>query len=37
VVWNGKDTNGNDVPSGIYFYRLNANDQVETRKMMLMK
>jgi len=37
VVWNGKDVNGNDVPSGIYFYRLSTDDSVETKKMMLMK
>ncbi|MCB5246785.1 MAG: T9SS type A sorting domain-containing protein [Candidatus Cloacimonetes bacterium] len=36
-VWNGTDNNGNNVTSGIYFYRLTANDSVETRKMMLMK
>lgn len=37
VVWDGKDSNGNSVPSGIYFYRLNFGTHTETRKMMLMK
>jgi len=37
VVWNGKDTNGSAVASGLYFYKLNANGRTETRKMMLMK
>lgn len=37
VVWNGTDSRGNNVPSGIYFYRFTTNDHVETKKMMLMK
>ncbi|MDD3536059.1 MAG: T9SS type A sorting domain-containing protein [Candidatus Cloacimonetes bacterium] len=37
LVWNGTDNNGNNVPSGVYFYRLNANGTSESRKMMLMK
>jgi len=37
VVWTGTDNNGSKVSSGIYFYRLNTGDKVETRKMMLMK
>lgn len=37
VVWNGTDNLGNDVSNGIYFYRLEAGNQVETRKMILMK
>jgi hypothetical protein len=36
-VWNGKDSTGNTVTSGIYFYRLTSGNHVETRKMMLMK
>jgi len=36
-VWNGTDEQGQPVSSGLYFYRLSANGQVETKKMMLMK
>jgi hypothetical protein len=35
--WNGTDNSGNNVSSGIYIYRLRANDQVMSRKMVLMK
>ena len=37
VIWNGSDTNGNRVSSGIYFYKLKAGDFENTRKMILMK
>lgn len=37
VVWNGVDNNGNNVTSGIYFYKLTHNGNSETRKMMLLK
>jgi len=45
VIWDGLDTNGNDVPSGVYFYRLtagrisrdNRGDFTETRRMVLLK
>ncbi len=37
VVWNGTDSSGNSVTSGIYFYKLSHNGRNETRKMMLMK
>ncbi len=37
VTWNGTDNFGNGVSNGIYFYRLEAANQVETRKMVLMK
>ena len=36
-VWDGKDSKGSSVASGLYFYKLNANGRTETRKMMLMK
>jgi predicted acyl esterase len=37
VVWNGLDGNGRPVPSGIYFYRLDARSGSATRKLILMK
>ncbi|HVP37070.1 MAG TPA: cohesin domain-containing protein [Terriglobales bacterium] len=37
LIWNGKDESGNDVSSGIYFYKLNAGVFSETRKMVKVK
>ena len=37
VTWNGLDDNGNDVTSGIYFYKMNAGTYTSTQKMMLIK
>ena len=36
-IWNGKDENGNNVSSGIYFYKLNTGDETYIRKMILTK
>ncbi len=36
-VWNGTDNSGQNVTSGIYFYRLTTSNATETKKMMLMK
>jgi len=38
VVWNGKDSSGKKVSSGLYLYKLTVNDRViDTKKMMLLK
>lgn len=37
VVWDGKDRSGDAVASGIYFYKINANDFSDTKKMVLLK
>jgi len=37
VVWDGKDENGDDVGSGIYFYKLVAGDFSACKKMILIK
>jgi flagellar hook assembly protein FlgD len=38
VTWNGKDTFGNFVPSGVYFYEIKAGEQFQKiKKMTLLK
>lgn len=37
VYWNGKTQNSRPVPSGIYFYRINAGQESITQGMILMK
>ncbi|MBL7149962.1 MAG: T9SS type A sorting domain-containing protein [Candidatus Cloacimonetes bacterium] len=37
IVWNGRDSNGKQVGSGIYFYKLIAGDFQKVRKMLLLK
>lgn len=37
TVWNGVDNGGTPVASGIYFYRIDYDNQNQTRKMLLLK
>jgi hypothetical protein len=37
AIWNGRDSNGNQVSSGIYFYKLKAGDFQKVKKMILLK
>ena len=37
INWDGKDSNGVDAPSGIYFGRFAANGKVETEKMTVLR
>jgi len=35
VTWDGKDSHGGKVPSGVYFVKLQAREEVRTKKMIL--
>jgi flagellar hook assembly protein FlgD len=37
VVWNGLDDNGRAAPSGVYLYRLEADDFRQSRSMTLLR
>lgn len=37
ATWDGTNSNGGSVSSGVYFYRIEAGDYSKTRKMMLLK
>jgi hypothetical protein len=37
VTWAGKDDNGRDLPSGVYFYRLSTSEKDITKRMILIK
>lgn len=37
VHWDGKDENGNEVASGIYFYQIQSGDFMQSRKMILLR
>lgn len=37
VEWNGNDCDGNPAPNGVYFYKVQSDDDVIIKKMMLMR
>lgn len=37
VLWNGRDDNSNEVPSGIYFVQIKSESETITHKMLLLK
>ncbi len=37
IAWDGRDAVGKQTTSGVYFYRIQAGEQVATRKMLLVK
>jgi hypothetical protein len=37
ISWNGKDSSGKSVASGIFIYRLQASKEIETKKMILIR
>jgi hypothetical protein len=37
VIWDGKDDQGKEATSGIYFYQLRVRDQILTKKMLLLR
>ena len=37
ISWNGKTSSGNNLPSGIYFIRVNTNSRIETEKVLILR
>ena len=37
VLWNGRDSNNNNVTSGVYFYKLRADKETISKKMLLIR
>lgn len=37
IEWDGTDSDGKQVSTGIYFYRMQAGDSIKTKKMMILK
>ena len=36
-IWNGEDSHGFDMPSGVYLYRIQDDDEYVSSKMILLK
>jgi hypothetical protein len=37
IEWDGRDGDGERVPSGVYFYRIEAGEYTASKKMLLLK
>jgi hypothetical protein len=37
IEWDGKDESGEEIASGVYFYRLQTKDFTQTKKMVLIR
>ena len=37
TIWDGRDNNGKHVTSGVYIYRIKANDFIDAKKMLLIR
>ena len=37
IIWDGRDSTGQELGSGVYFYRLTADGQAQTRKLLLLR
>ena len=37
IYWDGKDEAGDEVPGGVYLYKLQSTESTQTRKMILLK
>jgi len=37
VQWDGRDRNGRELSSGVYYYQLDGAGQIATRKMLLLR
>jgi hypothetical protein len=37
IIWNGKNINGNALPSGLYFYQLKTSTDILTKRMLLVR
>ena len=37
LKWNGNDSNGNGMPTGVYFIQVRSGKHIDTQKMILIK